>query len=1839
MRKSISLLVALAMVLSLFGGFGNLRTASAAPVVGASSLQVRIVSSPSTANVGDTFYVNATVANPTAAAITTSANLGISAGATVLDTNPKTLVVPADGVIDVWWQVECTAAGTTILTVTASGSSDQATVTQIATPVNPKIIVTIIEPLTDVTVPVSTNSVIKATVHNDSGQDLTGASVTLVIPAGQPGVLTNGDVPTIPLTNAGSLFFYAGTTETVAWNVHCTSPGTVVYTVTAVADGVTAAQVQTDVVTFYQGTQPGPETPGNLSIELYSPEKVCTDCGQPNYMVKARVCNNGTTPITNVYATLHLNDGSLANIQPPITLPIGDQVVYGAAPAAGTPLFPASTANPIKFLDLNGNGTWDAGEVLYYDGMPAPLLGDNLVSIGDTRISAEPKYIAAVAPNFDTLAVTAIAKAHDIANNATIVISTDATGLITSIVTNPVMTVKAFTAGHILFDFTSDTIASLTELEVGDALAFADLTVTAGNDLAVNTDVIYLNKAATGYLVNSVVAVGDTDLGIALTLDSLLKSTTAVWAVTLPVATPIIRDLVNLLANTYELPMLAPGECRVVTWMVHPNLPGSVVFTATATGQGGTPVVTLTDTATSTTLQKNVRTDIISNLPVGNPPVPNPTGLFEPVLLGDTIPSGLAVGDLNFGRDVNLVFPGDPLKTDGSLTLPGEKYFDANGNGVFDATEPIVFDSTAPFSVYNPVDQYLYQEVGSKFDITAFVDNCTCLAWANVLTAISANGLPIPLIAGSTDNVKWDPANMVVDIQKFQRADVISGLWEAFGDPYSIPVDQLNPNGNVLDNSMCACCGIKITWHLECNAPSTDVIQVKSSSLANPAVVYDTSSLTVIQGGAPCITTNVQFFKGWRSDSTLETDGTCAVLVGDHVTMVIPVANLGGRAAENVAFMASLTGNYTYSSSQIVGATGTVTPVTGGYSVSIPSLGAYTSAKVIIELTCFGPADLHVTLLNVDDHSTITYLDSLNHLAPSVLCQYPSSGTLVQVPLTVNWINPGAEIDQDLTTPGVQIAVSTKFAVKISLTNGDPVTDLNNVTVTLHWGSTGDARVGNGASLFDGSSDNHQGAEIWGTNQSVIRTLDGPLVHGTTEEVSWEMHCTSPGDVYFWVTVEAQAGTGDCYKVATTSDYSNIYNESGYFEQLPAATLAGTIVSPAEYSVYATGSRFAVTATFTNSTAFTATNVVVSVFFGNTTGDPAAVVTSTSPNPEDVSLGDMLAGASRSITWEMQATRPTPSGSEEELVVYYKGDNSYLDYTAVDTNHPYYIYPAAHLVVSFNAIADQTIGSDFNLTGTVRNIGWADATDVVLNLAVGHGDVAPAPGSGYTLPLGLIPAERGGVANPIPFTWHLQAEAVGKAYIVITATGRDEYGYSHRIDQLYGSDYGLFQLPSVMYNSFADFLARGIVPLAPIPTWATEVPDTLAFNVMPIVPPVDTTAPLVAIYSPNGTTQASTTFTMGYSSSASDLAKYELNLNGGVWMDNELNTTFTFTGLVPGVNTLYVRATDLSGNVGLPVSITVTVDMTVPTVTIVPIAALTSQNYGTLTYSAAGGTAPYTFRIKINNGGWIDWGTATSYMYTGLAEGMNVLAVEAKDALGKTGVAFVYVTLDTIAPVAPFANPIGGFYTAPQTVVLNDAEVGVTIYYTLNGTLPTMSSTVYAAPINIGAGTTVLKAIAADASGNVSGVMTEIYVVNPVSVVSATLNMTDGYILISVPFNASINVLGTNVTEVYEWTGVLWSPVTTLNPGIGYLVYHTGVETITVSGTATTSPFTTPSIGSYQLIGDPFEVACAWPTGSAIAEAYAWNGTLWVSATGSMQPGIGYLVRTTSVGTLTFVRP
>jgi hypothetical protein len=107
--------------------------------------------------------------------------------------------------------------------------------------------------------------------------------------------------------------------------------------------------------------------------------------------------------------------------------------------------------------------------------------------------------------------------------------------------------------------------------------------------------------------------------------------------------------------------------------------------------------------------------------------------------------------------------------------------------------------------------------------------------------------------------------------------------------------------------------------------------------------------------------------------------------------------------------------------------------------------------------------------------------------------------------------------------------------------------------------------------------------------------------------------------------------------------------------------------------------------------------------------------------------------------------------------------------------------------------------------------------------------------------------------------------------------------------------------------------------------------------------------------------------------------------------------------------------------------------------------------------------------------------TTASTLYTGPITVSSTTTIQAIATLaGDTNSAVIAgtFTISSSAP-APSISPAGGNFTSAPTVTLNDTAANAVLYYTLDGTTPTSSSTKYTAPFPINAaGSTVVSAIA-----------------------------------------------------------------------------------------------------------------------------------------------------------------
>ncbi|MGF7183721.1 chitobiase/beta-hexosaminidase C-terminal domain-containing protein [Tunturiibacter psychrotolerans] len=126
----------------------------------------------------------------------------------------------------------------------------------------------------------------------------------------------------------------------------------------------------------------------------------------------------------------------------------------------------------------------------------------------------------------------------------------------------------------------------------------------------------------------------------------------------------------------------------------------------------------------------------------------------------------------------------------------------------------------------------------------------------------------------------------------------------------------------------------------------------------------------------------------------------------------------------------------------------------------------------------------------------------------------------------------------------------------------------------------------------------------------------------------------------------------------------------------------------------------------------------------------------------------------------------------------------------------------------------------------------------------------------------------------------------------------------------------------------------------------------------------------------------------------------------------------------------------------------------------------------------------------------------------------------------QSAIASATFTIPTQTP-APSFIPASGTYTSSQQVVIADADRLATIYYTLDGSAPTTTSTVYTAPITVAANTTI-NAAAIDSTRKNNNLATAPYVIQAGG---SSMNFGSGF--------ASVNGLTFNGSAVAASDGSL----------------------------------------------------------------------------------------------------
>lgn len=228
--------------------------------------------------------------------------------------------------------------------------------------------------------------------------------------------------------------------------------------------------------------------------------------------------------------------------------------------------------------------------------------------------------------------------------------------------------------------------------------------------------------------------------------------------------------------------------------------------------------------------------------------------------------------------------------------------------------------------------------------------------------------------------------------------------------------------------------------------------------------------------------------------------------------------------------------------------------------------------------------------------------------------------------------------------------------------------------------------------------------------------------------------------------------------------------------------------------------------------------------------------------------------------------------------------------------------------------------------------------------------------------------------------------------------------------------------------------------------------------------------------------------------------------NDGVVDSTEQNPTYTYT--VPGIYSVKLVASNGGGNsqeiktdyINVP-------DTTGPNATANPQSGLFNTTLN-VTLSAQDNVDPNP-KVYYTTDGSDPTTSATRIEYNGsISISSNIILKFAAVDLSNnwSPVYSENYTIDLVAPVAN-ATPSGGKYNGSQIVNLSANEPS-TIYYTVDGSVPTKNSTVYSGPISV-TNTTTLKFFAVDSAGNPSNVSTEIYTMD-ITLPTAWANVKSG---------------------------------------------------------------------------------------------------------------------------------
>jgi uncharacterized repeat protein (TIGR03803 family) len=260
---------------------------------------------------------------------------------------------------------------------------------------------------------------------------------------------------------------------------------------------------------------------------------------------------------------------------------------------------------------------------------------------------------------------------------------------------------------------------------------------------------------------------------------------------------------------------------------------------------------------------------------------------------------------------------------------------------------------------------------------------------------------------------------------------------------------------------------------------------------------------------------------------------------------------------------------------------------------------------------------------------------------------------------------------------------------------------------------------------------------------------------------------------------------------------------------------------------------------------------------------------------------------------------------------------------------------------------------------------------------------------------------------------------------------------------------------------------------------------------------------------------------------------------------------------------------------------------------------------GATIYYTTNGTTPTTSSTKY-----------TAAITVSATETLEAIAVASGKA--NSAVASATYTIQNPTAATPVFSPAVGTYTSAQSVTITDSTAGAVIYYTINGTTPTTSSTKYTGAITVSA-TETIEALAVATGYTNSAVASGTYTITPPAAtpvfapVAGTYTAAQSVTITDSTAGATIyyTTNGTTpTTSSTKYTGAI--PVTAtetikaIATATGYSSSATASATYTINLPIAATPVFSPVAGTYDSV-ESVTISDATP-GAAIY--YTTNGTM-----------------------------